>query len=57
MKTYISIDSVNVISQMEDNVFEIENYLVFLTSLLKEYNMENSKEVGDQLPLRSEYLS
>ncbi|MEK3992235.1 hypothetical protein [Robertmurraya sp. FSL R5-0851] len=49
MKTYISIDSVNVISQMEGNVLENENYVASLTSLLKEYNMEDSKQVGAKI--------
>jgi hypothetical protein len=32
MKTYLSIDSVNVITQMEGNVLENENYVTSFTS-------------------------
>jgi hypothetical protein len=46
MKTYISIDSVNVITQMEGNVLENENYVASVTSLLKEYDMPNSRDAG-----------
>ncbi|MEH7385782.1 hypothetical protein V7147_10280 [Bacillus sp. JJ1521] len=49
MKTYISIDSVNVITQMDGNVLENENYVTSITSLLREYDMERSKDVGDSI--------
>lgn len=49
MKTYLSIDSVNVISQMEGNVLENENYVTSITGLLKDYDMDNSKDVGDAI--------
>ncbi|ULT56618.1 hypothetical protein L1999_26875 [Neobacillus drentensis] len=49
MKTYISIDSVNVITQMEGNVLENENYVISITSLLKDYPMTNPLEVEDAI--------
>jgi hypothetical protein len=49
MKTYLSIDSVNVITQMEGNVLENENYVTSFTSLLKEYNMEHPDNVGEEI--------
>lgn len=49
MKTYISIDSVNVITQMDGNVLENENYVTSITSLLREYDMPSSKDVGESI--------
>ena len=49
MSTYLSIDSVNVISQMEGNVLENENYITSFTSLIKEYDMKDSKTAGDKI--------
>lgn len=49
MKTYISIDSVNNITQMEGNVLENENYVTSVTSLLREYNDESSEKVSEKL--------
>ncbi|MCA1060840.1 hypothetical protein LCL96_18150 [Rossellomorea aquimaris] len=49
MKTYLSIDSVNVITQMEGNVLENENYVTSFTSLLKQYDMEDPDEVGEEI--------
>ncbi|MFD1020222.1 hypothetical protein [Thalassobacillus hwangdonensis] len=49
MKTYLSIDSVNVITQMDGNVLENENYVTSFTSLLRVYDMETSKKVGDEI--------
>ena len=48
-QTYVSIDSVNTISQMEGNVLENENYVTSIISLLKEYDMEDSKGVGEAI--------
>jgi len=48
-QTYISIDSVNVISQMEGNVLENEHYVTSTIALLREYHMESSQEVGDKI--------
>ncbi|WP_088072006.1 hypothetical protein [Gottfriedia luciferensis] len=45
-QTYVSIDSVNSISQMEGNVLENENYVISITSLLREYYMQDPKDVG-----------
>ncbi|UXH43230.1 hypothetical protein N5C46_16240 [Rossellomorea vietnamensis] len=49
MKTYLSIDSVNVITQMEGNVLENENYVTSFTSLLKQYDMEDPDQVGEEI--------
>lgn len=49
MKTYLSIDSVNVITQMEGNVLENENYVTSVNSLLKEYDMKDTKGVADAI--------
>ncbi|WP_409252116.1 hypothetical protein V1502_18785 [Bacillus sp. SCS-153A] len=46
MMTYSSIDSVNVITKMEGNVLENENYVTSFTSLLREYNKKNSIEAS-----------
>jgi hypothetical protein len=47
--TYLSIDNVNKISQMEGNVLENENYMTSFTSLIKEYNMSDSKEFAEHI--------
>lgn len=49
VQTYLSIDSVNVITQMEGNVLENENYVTSVTSLLNEYDMNESQEVGEAI--------
>lgn len=49
MMTYSSIDSVNVITKMEGNVLENENYVTSFTSLLKEYNKKSSNEVSEKI--------
>lgn len=49
MKTYLSIDSVNVITKMEGNVLENENYVTSFTSLLKQYDMEDPDQVGEEI--------
>ncbi|MDQ0232770.1 hypothetical protein [Metabacillus malikii] len=55
-QTYISIDSVNVISQMEGNVLENENYEMSITSLLKDYKMKEADEVGEAIFKKLEAL-
>ncbi|KAB7667591.1 hypothetical protein [Bacillus sp. B1-b2] len=42
--TYVSIDSVNKITQMDGNVLENENYITSFTSLISEYDMEDSSK-------------
>jgi hypothetical protein len=54
MKTYLSIDSVNVITQMEGNVLENENYVTSVTSLLKEYDMQDSERVANAIFVKLE---
>lgn len=54
MKTYLSIDSVNVITQMEGNVLENENYVTSVTSLLKEYDMKESNNVAEAIFIKLE---
>lgn len=49
MKTYISIDSVNVITQMDGNVLENEHYVTSFASLLKEYDMADPQEVEEAI--------
>jgi hypothetical protein len=49
MKTYLSIDSVNVITQMEGNVLENDNYVTPFTMLIRVYGAENSKGVSKQV--------
>lgn len=47
MQTYYSIDSVNVMTQMEGNVLENESYVISFTSMIRDFPMESSKEVSD----------
>lgn len=47
--TYISIDSVNKITQMEGNVLENENYVTSFTSLISEYDMKESEDFGKKV--------
>jgi hypothetical protein len=49
MMTYSSIDSVNVITKMEGNVLENENYVTSFTSLLREYHQKDSNEVSEAI--------
>lgn len=46
MRTYISIDSVNVITQMEGNVLENESYVTSYPSLLRKFNQQSQEEVS-----------
>lgn len=46
MRTYISIDSVNVITQMEGNVLENESYVTSYPSLLRKFNQHSQAEVS-----------
>jgi hypothetical protein len=48
-QTYVSIDSVNVISQMEGNVLENEHYVTSIISLLREYDMKDKKSAGEAM--------
>ena len=45
--TYVSIDSVNKITQMDGNVLENENYTTSFTSLISEYYMKDSHTFSD----------
>lgn len=49
MKTYLSIDSVNVLTQMEGNVLENENYVTPFTYLLRQYDMEDSESASEKV--------
>ncbi|MBH0173644.1 hypothetical protein IHV09_08750 [Fictibacillus sp. 23RED33] len=49
MLTYSSIDSVNVITKMEGNVLENENYITSFTSLIKEYNQSSSIKISEAI--------
>lgn len=49
MLTYASIDSVNVITKMEGNVLENENYVTSFTSLLKEYDKKDPNEASEAI--------
>jgi hypothetical protein len=49
MLTYTSIDSVNVITQMEGNVLENDSYVTSFTSLLREFNMEDPDRAADEI--------
>jgi hypothetical protein len=49
MKTYLSIDSVNVITQMEGNVLENDSYITSFASLIREYPMSDSESVSTKV--------
>ncbi|MFC4025041.1 hypothetical protein ACFOUV_14700 [Oceanobacillus longus] len=49
MKTYISIDSVNRVTQMTGNVLENENYTTSIPALLREYTMSDLEDVGEAI--------
>lgn len=49
VKTYSSIDSVNIVSQMEGNVLENKNYVTSLTEILRRYDADNSKDLRDKI--------
>lgn len=49
LKTYLSIDSVNILTQMEGNVLENENYVSSITSMLMEFKQKDAVEVGESI--------
>ena len=49
VKTYVSIDAVNVISRMDGNVMENENYRTSLLSVMRRFNSKSKEEICDSL--------
>jgi hypothetical protein len=47
--TYVSIDNVNKITQMDGNVLENEHYITSFTSLINEFNMKDSKSFSTSI--------
>lgn len=54
--TYLSIDNVNKISQMEGNVLENENYMTSFTSLIREYKMSDSRKFAEHIFTKLEII-
>ncbi|GGA65327.1 hypothetical protein [Ornithinibacillus halotolerans] len=49
MNTYVSIDSVNRVTQMNGSVLENEDYVTSMIGLLDEYDMADPKEARDAI--------